>query len=185
MFARNTRRAAEVWMDDFKKYYYATVPVARNVPMGSRIEERLELRKKLGCHSFKWYLDHVYPELKVPAAGGERLASLRQGQMCLDTLGGSEGSPVGLFACHGSGGNQQWSLASRLIAHGGLCVTLDSNSSSLLLRPCGGHPSQRWVWRDRRLEQLDGKLCLDTSSGRPEAKPCRDNLASQLWTLSS
>lgn len=142
VFARNTRRAAEVWMDDFKKYYYAMVPVARNVPMGS-IEERLNLRKRLGCQSFQWYLDNVFPELKVPAAGGERLASLRQGSLCLDTLGGSEGSPVGLFACHGAGGNQHWSLASRLIAHGGLCVTLDDEQGgSLLLQPCGGHPSQ-------------------------------------------
>lgn len=79
---------------------------------------------------------------RVPVAGGERLASLRQGALCLDTLGGAEGSPVGLFVCHGAGGNQHWSLASRLIAHGGLCVTLDEQLGSLLLRPCGGHPSQ-------------------------------------------
>lgn len=190
VFARNTRRAAEVWMDDFKKYYYATVPVARNVPMGS-VEERLNLRKSLGCHSFQWYLDNVYSELKVPAAGGERLASLRQGQVCLDTLGGSEGNPVGLFACHGSGGNQQWSLASRLIAHGGLCVTVDTEAPSdgtrghpLVLRPCGGLPSQRWLWRDRRLEQPGGKLCLDGAGDQVAARPCRRGATSQLWVLS-
>jgi hypothetical protein len=34
VFARNTRRAAEVWMDDYKKYYYAAVPLAKNVPFG-------------------------------------------------------------------------------------------------------------------------------------------------------
>lgn len=185
VFARNTRRAAEVWMDDFKKYYYAMVPVARNVPMGS-IEERLNLRKRLGCQSFQWYLDNVFPELKVPAAGGERLASLRQGSLCLDTLGGSEGSPVGLFACHGAGGNQHWSLASRLIAHGGLCVTLDEEQEgSLLLRPCGGHPSQRWLWLDHKLQQPGGKLCLDGSSGRLTAQPCRRTAQSQRWTLST
>lgn len=185
VFARNTRRAAEVWMDDFKKYYYAMVPVARNVPMGS-IEERLNLRKRLGCQSFQWYLDNVFPELKVPAAGGERLASLRQGSLCLDTLGGSEGSPVGLFACHGAGGNQHWSLASRLIAHGGLCVTLDEEQGgSLLLRPCGGHPSQRWLWLDHKLQQPGGKLCLDGSNGRLTAQPCRRTAHSQRWTLST
>lgn len=185
VFARNTRRAAEVWMDDFKKYYYAMVPVARNVPMGS-IEERLQLRKRLGCQSFQWYLDNVFPELKVPAAGGERLASLRQGSLCLDTLGGSEGSPVGLFACHGAGGNQHWSLASRLIAHGGLCVTLDEEQGgSLLLRPCGGHPSQRWLWLDHKLQQPGGKLCLDGSNGRLTAQPCRRTAPSQRWTLST
>lgn len=31
---RNTRRAAEVWMDEFKNFYYAAVPSARNVPYG-------------------------------------------------------------------------------------------------------------------------------------------------------
>ena len=34
VFAKNTRRAAEVWMDDYKKYYYAAVPLAKNVPFG-------------------------------------------------------------------------------------------------------------------------------------------------------
>lgn len=31
---RNTRRAAEVWMDEYKNFYYAAVPSARNVPYG-------------------------------------------------------------------------------------------------------------------------------------------------------
>ena len=34
VFAKNTRRAAEVWMDEYKKFYYAAVPLSRNVPFG-------------------------------------------------------------------------------------------------------------------------------------------------------
>lgn len=34
---RNTRRAAEVWMDEFKNFYYAAVPSARNVPYGKYV----------------------------------------------------------------------------------------------------------------------------------------------------
>lgn len=34
VFAKNTRRAAEVWMDDYKQYYYASVPLAKNIPFG-------------------------------------------------------------------------------------------------------------------------------------------------------
>ena len=46
-------------------YYYAAVPLARNVTFGS-IATRLQLREKLQCKSFKWYLDNVYPDLNIP-----------------------------------------------------------------------------------------------------------------------
>lgn len=105
VFARNTRRAAEVWMDDYKKYYYAAVPLARNVAFGS-IEARLRLREDLQCKSFKWYLDNVYPDLKVPDSKELSTGSLRQGSQCLDTLGHLTGGEVGVYTCHGAGGNQ-------------------------------------------------------------------------------
>ena len=34
LLSRNTRRAVEVWMDDYKKFYYAAVPYAKNTPFG-------------------------------------------------------------------------------------------------------------------------------------------------------
>ena len=52
-------------MDEYKKYYYASVPLAKNVAFGS-IEARLRLREELQCKPFKWYLDNVYPDLKIP-----------------------------------------------------------------------------------------------------------------------
>ena len=34
---RNTRRAAEVWMDDYKDFYYAAVPSAKMVNHGELV----------------------------------------------------------------------------------------------------------------------------------------------------
>uniref|UniRef100_A0A672MUL9 Polypeptide N-acetylgalactosaminyltransferase 2-like n=1 Tax=Sinocyclocheilus grahami TaxID=75366 RepID=A0A672MUL9_SINGR len=105
VFARNTRRAAEVWMDDFKNFYYAAVPSARNVPYGN-IQSRLEMKKRLGCKPFKWYLENVYPELRVPDHQDIAFGALQQGQNCLDTLGHFADGVVGVYECHNAGGNQ-------------------------------------------------------------------------------
>ena len=30
------------------------------------ISSRVELRKRLHCKSFKWYIDHIYPDAQMP-----------------------------------------------------------------------------------------------------------------------
>lgn len=117
------------------------------------IDERLELRERLQCQPFKWYLDNIYPELTVPETNS--LGSLRQGVFCLDTLGhlidGNVGESnrkmkkknkrfntflqaeiliihsrsVGVYQCHDTGGNQEWAITKKKqIKHHDLCLSL-------------------------------------------------------------
>lgn len=62
---KNFNRLAEVWMDEYKELYYNKKPQARNMEYGD-ISKRLELRKRLGCKSFKWYIENVYPDVQMP-----------------------------------------------------------------------------------------------------------------------
>ena len=64
VFRRNSVRLAEVWLDEYAQYFYERTG-SKKGNFGN-ITERVKLRKDLGCKSFKWYVENIYPELSVP-----------------------------------------------------------------------------------------------------------------------
>ncbi|KAF0043333.1 hypothetical protein F2P81_004670 [Scophthalmus maximus] len=180
VFARNTRRAAEVWMDEYKNFYYAAVPSARNVPYGN-IQSRLEMKKRIGCKPFKWYLENVYPELRVPDHQDIAFGALQQGGNCLDTLGHFADGVIGVYECHNAGGNQvalqrrhtqEWALTKdKSVKHMDLCLTVvDRTAGSLIkLQGCRENDSrQKWeqIESNSKLRHVGSNLCLDSRSAR-------------------
>lgn len=191
VFARNTRRAAEVWMDDYKKYYYSAVPLAKNVPFGN-IESRMSMRKELQCQSFQWYLDNVYPDLKVPDSQDISYGAIRQGIHCLDTLGHLVDGSVGIYTCHGSGGNQEWSFTKAgTIKHSDLCLSMGNPSagSRLVLKICNNSEMQKWtsVKDGSWLRHSIYDVCIDSngeSRNLLTAEECQ-HISSQKWSFST
>ena len=62
----NSMRVAEVWMDEYKKHFYNIRKELKGKDFGD-IAHQLELRRKLKCKSFKWYLYNIYPEISIPS----------------------------------------------------------------------------------------------------------------------
>ncbi|KAL6032226.1 hypothetical protein STEG23_036491 [Scotinomys teguina] len=61
--SRNLLRVVHTWLDEYKDNFFLQRPNLKYVSCGN-ISERVELRKRLGCKSFQWYLDNIFPELE-------------------------------------------------------------------------------------------------------------------------
>lgn len=62
----NTARAAMVWMDEWADFYFKFTPEASSLRSKINVDKRLELRQRLKCKSFKWYLTKIWPQHFFP-----------------------------------------------------------------------------------------------------------------------
>lgn len=157
---RNALRAAEVWMDEFKSHVY----MAWNIPMNNPgvdfgdVSERISLRKRLQCRSFRWYLENVYSEMRIynnTITYGEVRNSKASGY-CLDQ-GTEDDDKAILYPCHG--------MSSQLARY--------TTEGLLQLGPLG---STTFL--------PDTKCLVDDGRGRtPSLQKCKDvsRLSQRLW----
>ncbi|EDV26781.1 uncharacterized protein TRIADDRAFT_22201 [Trichoplax adhaerens] len=105
--SKNLQRVAEVWMDGYKRYFYKRQPHLKGHPFGD-ISKRLELRKKLKCKNFDWYIKNVVPEIFLPNSSIIARGELRNPASgdCIDSLGAGEHAYIGIYKCHKQMGNQ-------------------------------------------------------------------------------
>lgn len=70
--SKNLMRVTETWMDGYRKFYYAS---ARTYDFKrteftkedlNSLAERIELRKRLQCQNFEWYMHNIMPEVEIP-----------------------------------------------------------------------------------------------------------------------
>ncbi|KAM8921696.1 polypeptide N-acetylgalactosaminyltransferase 16 [Pelodytes ibericus] len=186
-YIKNTKRTAEVWMDKYKQYYYQARPSAIGKSFGS-VSERVELRQKMNCRSFQWYLENVYPELKVPEK--EVITrTIKQGDHCLESRGEDTAGNVlaGVGVCKATEKNiQEWVFSETLIRQQDKCLSITSFSTGaiVMLESCNQKDSrQKWKLKGHFLQHLSSGLCLDTNSLRVIINPCQPDLFSQRWEL--
>uniref|UniRef100_A0A8C3VIB8 Polypeptide N-acetylgalactosaminyltransferase n=1 Tax=Catagonus wagneri TaxID=51154 RepID=A0A8C3VIB8_9CETA len=111
--ARNLKRVAEVWMDEYAEHIYQRRPEYRHLSAGD-VAAQKKLRSSLNCKSFKWFMTKIawdlpkyYPPVEPPAAAWGEIRNVGTG-LCADTKHGALGSPLRLESCVRGRGEAAW-----------------------------------------------------------------------------
>ncbi|XP_029047217.1 polypeptide N-acetylgalactosaminyltransferase 5 isoform X1 [Osmia bicornis bicornis] len=189
----NAARVAEVWMDEWRDFYYAMNPGARNVAVGD-VSERIKLRERLKCKSFRWYLENIYPESPMPLdyyyLGDVQNVDT---QTCLDTMGRRTGENVGISYCHGLGGNQVFAYTKRQqIMSDDMCLDAASPQGPVKIVRCHGMGgNQAWVYNEetKMIKHTNTGHCLSkprsNDAMQPVLAPCNPDNRGQKWIMRS
>ncbi|KAJ8679434.1 hypothetical protein QAD02_015221 [Eretmocerus hayati] len=195
----NAARVAEVWMDEWRDFYYAMNPGARSVPVGD-ITARQDLRDRLKCKSFRWYLENIYPESPMPLdyhyLGDIKNADSRSvdkiQSYCLDTMGRKTGENVGLSYCHGLGGNQVFAYTKRKqIMADDMCLDAAGPRGPVKIVRCHGMGgNQVWTYDEKRemIKHNNTQYCLTKprpNADQPILAKCDPEAAGQKWVMKS
>ncbi|XP_031780011.1 polypeptide N-acetylgalactosaminyltransferase 1-like [Nasonia vitripennis] len=194
----NTARLANVWMDDYKRLYYLHREEYKDKPeLIGDIKERVNLREKLKCKSFKWYLDNVYPEKFIPDENVQAFGrvQVQKGNLCLDNLQNDEEKPynLGVYECHSQLFPSQYFSLSKVgeLRREDTCATVveDEHSKDIFkvsMKACDEIENDReWMLtEDGKILHLRTGLCLDATGIRTKedvlAAACSDS-PDQFW----
>ncbi|XP_011293263.3 N-acetylgalactosaminyltransferase 4 [Musca domestica] len=119
--ARNHKRVAEVWLDEYKEYIYDRLTDAKEIDPGD-LTNQIAIREHLKCKSFKWFLENIapdllqmYPPVLPPSYATGVIQSLAFPTQCVDTMGKNLNAAIGLFGCAENKthphSNQFWDLS--------------------------------------------------------------------------
>ncbi|XP_007556725.1 polypeptide N-acetylgalactosaminyltransferase 6-like [Poecilia formosa] len=202
VITRNQVRLAEVWMDDFKKIFYrrnknAAVMASEN--KYGDISDRLNLRNRLHCKNFTWYLNTIYPEIFIPDLKPEKFGSIRNSgsKTCLDVGENNQGGKaVIMYPCHNMGGNQYFEYSShKELRHNigkQLCLHANDQSEPVKIELCqlkgrgtSLSPQQEWVFTEESLlKNPSSGRCLQLRGGQVQMDHCNAADPFQQWSFS-
>ncbi|KAJ1059357.1 hypothetical protein K5549_013711 [Capra hircus] len=179
--ARNLKRVAETWMDEFAEYIYQRRPEYRHLSTGD-LSAQKELRRQLKCKDFRWFMAAVawdvpryYPPVEPPPAAWGELRNVAA-NLCVDSKHGATGTELRLDVCVKDGSERTWSHE-QLFTFGWredirpgeplhtrkFCFDAVSHSSPVTLYDCHGMKgNQLWGHRkDRTLFHPVSNSCMD------------------------
>lgn len=183
----NLARLAAVWLDEYQGYYLQSRHINGPLSDYGDVSERVALRRRLKCHSFAWFLEHIMPDMYVPGdvlAHGPIFNELSG--MCLTKW---KGNVIGLQPCSPNSKEKplQWStnLDEWTIFQGNQCldyVTDDISVTQLRCHNYGGNQLWEYIPVQKRLMHVMSARCaLADEESRLVMAVCDGNNPRQHW----
>ncbi|KAJ1128497.1 hypothetical protein NDU88_006875 [Pleurodeles waltl] len=201
--ARNLKRVAEVWMDEYAEYIYQRRPEYRHLSAGD-VASQKELRNRLNCKSFKWFMNEIawdlpkfYPPVEPPAAAWGEIRNVGA-SLCVDAKVASQGSQLRLEPCLKTNGDAVWgnmqvfTFGWREDIRPGdplhtrkFCFDAISHTSPVTLFDCHGMKgNQQWRYRnDKTVYHPVSSSCMDCSPSERKIfmNICNPSSLTQQW----
>ncbi|XP_036425955.1 polypeptide N-acetylgalactosaminyltransferase 5 [Colossoma macropomum] len=149
---RNLARVAEVWLDEYKEVFYGygyLHLLDKNVIDVGNLTAQIQLREKLKCKSFKWYLDNVYPELEAPVVKAEGLVFNVGTRKCLALNNGSLSFEICDLSKQSQHFNYSWV---RTVRQKAFCVAPQGTGTGVTMESCDStKPHLRWLHKSNKV----------------------------------
>lgn len=147
---RNLARVAEVWLDDYKEVFYGHgyhhLLDKSKIDIGN-LTEQIQLREKLQCKSFKWYLENVYPDLEAPLVKADGLIFNVGTRKCLVFQNGT----LSFVKCDITNKNQHFNYTwLRMLRQNTSCMA--PQEMHVTMEPCDNtKPDLRWIHKSDKV----------------------------------
>lgn len=197
--AKNYKRVAEVWMDEYKEYLYERNTRLRTIDAGD-LTEQLAVRKRLKCKSFDWFIKEVapdlvqkYPPVPVPPFAGGCIQSNADPSLCIDTLNQKK---MGIFTCSNDKINPQlsqnfelsWQRDIRQKNNEQCWDVSEGGNAPVTLFGCHGMQGNqlfRYLPDTHQIQHVISNRCLDVDLEKKEVfvSTCNSENNNQKWTF--
>jgi polypeptide N-acetylgalactosaminyltransferase len=105
--AKNFKRLAEVWMDEYKEVVYSFDPSRYAKVEAGDLTKAKEVHDRLNCKPFKYFVEEIGPEIlnqlpplkDSPDFASGQIRSLTHEDICIDTFARPNSEPIGLYKC--------------------------------------------------------------------------------------
>lgn len=217
----NLARVIHVWMDkEYQNFFYKMNPIMKKTIFGNQpflnssapamdmadvaiklenISDRVNLKKRLACKSFSWFLDNIWREHFFPSKDRffGKIMSNKLNE-CLQRPGAA-GSPssghvgkVELDKCVIELYSPQCFIYTKhgiIMTDESVCldvIGIESSNPTVLLLACSGSLRQKWSYHreSQLLRHVHSNSCLQIDSQRRlTIAKCSLNKSSQMWTF--